>query len=404
MLTLIKSRLLSGKKYKTKIKYQKEAFMKTFLNFALYLALIFTSLELHTGELKAENLIISGNNVSFRYDALKSEFHWNSRGFGSVFWAQGTTIGPCKFFLNTPEVVINLANQTSMPNLLLGSWTPYGWYAGSNTHELYKIDTTTGARTFIGAMPVQEFSTGLAWDTTTNTLFVVSSNINTSISRLYSVDPTNASVTFIGQTNNAFLCCLACDNSGTLYSIDRDLDNFGTVNKSTGEFTVIGPVGFNISIGDMECDRSTDSLFLAADDSVLNAGQLRRINKTTGATTLINWFQGGSSVNGFAIPSNLTVSVKKISGELPVCYSLEQNYPNPFNPLTKINFSLPKSEYVTLTIYNMLGMEIIKLVNNKLHPGIYTVYFDGSGFSGGVYFYHIKTDSFVNTKKMVLIK
>jgi hypothetical protein len=85
-------------------------------------------------------------------------------------------------------------------------------------------------------------------------------------------------------------------------------------------------------------------------------------------------------------------------------YKLEQNYPNPFNPTTFINYQLAKPGFVTITIYNMLGMEIAKLVNEKKPTGSYEIEFDGPDLTNGIYFYRIQTGNFVETKKMVLMK
>jgi len=89
-------------------------------------------------------------------------------------------------------------------------------------------------------------------------------------------------------------------------------------------------------------------------------------------------------------------------------YELAQNFPNPFNPSTKINFSVPRNSFVSLKIYDILGKEIIKLVNNEFKSaGKYTVEFNASNLSSGVYFYRIEVEGekqFVMTKRMVLIK
>ena len=88
----------------------------------------------------------------------------------------------------------------------------------------------------------------------------------------------------------------------------------------------------------------------------------------------------------------------------PEKFELSQNYPNPFNPSTKINFSLPKQGFVTLKIYDVVGKEVAKLVNEVKPAGYYSVYFNASTLSSGVYFYRIETTGFVETKRMMLIK
>ncbi|MBK8983432.1 MAG: T9SS type A sorting domain-containing protein [Ignavibacteria bacterium] len=90
---------------------------------------------------------------------------------------------------------------------------------------------------------------------------------------------------------------------------------------------------------------------------------------------------------------------------IPTEYNLSQNYPNPFNPVTKINFSLPQDSKVKLIIYEILGKEVKRLVNNEFKTaGVYTMDFNGSGLSSGVYFYKIEAGKFVQTKRMVLLK
>ena len=85
-------------------------------------------------------------------------------------------------------------------------------------------------------------------------------------------------------------------------------------------------------------------------------------------------------------------------------YTLFQNYPNPFNPSTKISFNLPSREFVTLKIYNALGREVARLLNEDLDAGFHEINFNASGLTSGVYFYEISTGNFAETKKMLLLK
>lgn len=85
-------------------------------------------------------------------------------------------------------------------------------------------------------------------------------------------------------------------------------------------------------------------------------------------------------------------------------FLLEQNYPNPFNPSTTIQYQIPESGLVTLKIYDLLGKEIITLVNKELIAGKHEADFNASGFNSGVYFYRLQAGSFIETKKMVLMK
>lgn len=88
----------------------------------------------------------------------------------------------------------------------------------------------------------------------------------------------------------------------------------------------------------------------------------------------------------------------------PTKYALSQNYPNPFNPTTTINYELPKDNFVTLKIYDMMGREVASLVNNTQLAGFYTVKFDASKLSSGIYFYKLQANDFTATKKLMLVK
>ncbi|RPI13221.1 MAG: T9SS C-terminal target domain-containing protein, partial [Ignavibacteriae bacterium] len=94
-----------------------------------------------------------------------------------------------------------------------------------------------------------------------------------------------------------------------------------------------------------------------------------------------------------------------VNNNIPQTFALSQNYPNPFNPVTKINYDLPKDCKVTMVIYDILGREVLMLVNNEFKKaGRYTAIFNGSNLASGVYFYRIEADKFVQSKKMVLVK
>lgn len=92
------------------------------------------------------------------------------------------------------------------------------------------------------------------------------------------------------------------------------------------------------------------------------------------------------------------------SNEVPEKYSLSQNYPNPFNPTTKFNFSIPKNSFVSLKVFDVLGREVATIVEKDFSMGSYTVDFDATKLSTGIYFYTLKTGDFTETKKMMLVK
>ena len=110
-------------------------------------------------------------------------------------------------------------------------------------------------------------------------------------------------------------------------------------------------------------------------------------------------YQNGRQESGWQVISSGTVNDFKLS----------QNYPNPFNPTTIIKFTLLQDERreiqdVRLLVYDVLGNEVATLINKEKPAGEYEVEFNGNGLTSGIYFYQLKVGSFIETKKMVLLK
>jgi hypothetical protein len=90
--------------------------------------------------------------------------------------------------------------------------------------------------------------------------------------------------------------------------------------------------------------------------------------------------------------------------EIPTSYFLSQNYPNPFNPVTSIRFALPHAGHVALRVYDLLGREETTLVDEEMPAGTFTVTWDATRSSSGMYFYRIVAGAFADTKRMMLLK
>jgi Secretion system C-terminal sorting domain/WD40-like Beta Propeller Repeat len=99
-----------------------------------------------------------------------------------------------------------------------------------------------------------------------------------------------------------------------------------------------------------------------------------------------------------------TTSVRAGTPNEPIGFSLKQNYPNPFNPTTVIGYQLPTNALVSLAVYDIVGRKIITLVNERQNAGIHSVTLNANELSSGVYFYRLIAGSFVNTKKLMIIK
>ena len=113
------------------------------------------------------------------------------------------------------------------------------------------------------------------------------------------------------------------------------------------------------------------------------------------------------SIHGAIVMYNRCFLSKEGDEEIltaPVEFTLEQNYPNPFNPTTTINYSIPEAGNVELKVYDVLGNEVANLVNQEMAPGNYTANFDASSLASGIYIYTLRTNNFVEAKKMLFLK
>jgi hypothetical protein len=172
----------------------------------------------------------------------------------------------------------------------------------------------------------------------------------------------------------------------------------GTFKLSVGGYDNEGGTGadHNVRIGD---DNNVSLIFGAVvrADSVYDNFYDEYILATSQGPTVVR--RGGSGDNG-VIVSNETEELL----DAPEKFQLSQNYPNPFNPSTNINFTLPQTNNVTLTVYNILGQQVTQLVNGRLSAGQHSVKFDASNLSSGMYLYRIEAGTFTQNKKMMLIK
>ncbi len=122
----------------------------------------------------------------------------------------------------------------------------------------------------------------------------------------------------------------------------------------------------------------------------------------------IGWAVGNDGIILKTINGGISF-IENENNELLNDYDLSQNYPNPFNPSTKIKFTIPQevrgeTRDVTLKVYDVLGNEIATLINEEKPIGEYEVEFNGEGLTSGIYFYQLKTNNFIQTKKMLLLK
>lgn len=131
-----------------------------------------------------------------------------------------------------------------------------------------------------------------------------------------------------------------------------------------------------------------------------------------GDSLRVKWFARGYTQLDSSASSNQSlitfkrgvIGIEPISTIIPGDFFVNPNYPNPFNPATKIKFGLPKSAFVKMSVYDILGREVAVLVNEQLQAGEFQADWNASNFPSGIYFYRIEAENFVKTAKMMLVK
>jgi hypothetical protein len=131
-----------------------------------------------------------------------------------------------------------------------------------------------------------------------------------------------------------------------------------------------------------------------------------RFDEAEGETAYDRSIYGNHGEIRGAIFTDMTapLSIANYTAIQPGKFQLFQNYPNPFNPSTTIEFTIPKTEFVTVKIYNLLGQEVTTLVSQTLKAGFYNYGWNASDLSSGIYYYTLTAGEFQDVKKMVLLR
>jgi hypothetical protein len=215
-------------------------------------------------------------------------------------------------------------------------------------------------------------------------------------------------------------------NNGITWSVDTILTpgTFGGQSSANPSIFLSGSMvhlaySYGSSNSEIYYNRSTDGgISWGINTQISNSVSVARDTRITasGTSAHVIWTDTRHGSTNHEIyykrnPTGNSIGIKKISTEIPDDFMLNQNYPNPFNPISNIRYSVPsgkyqiaKSGFVTLKIYDVLGKEVVTLVNEKLKPGTYEVTFDGTNYPSGVYFYELTAGDYKQTRKMLLIK
>jgi glucuronoarabinoxylan endo-1,4-beta-xylanase len=175
----------------------------------------------------------------------------------------------------------------------------------------------------------------------------------------------------------------------------------------------INPEGNKLTIVVINVSNNAIEMNLNIQGFNISSGQVIRTSDSENGAITDSSYDGNTKLEyPFHSITTLTFSGNVISrifdNELanPTGYVLSQNYPNPFNPGTKIQYAISSREFVSLKVYDILGNEVATLVNEELKPGSYSIQFSivNLQLPSGIYFYQLKTEEFIQTKKMILIK
>jgi predicted CXXCH cytochrome family protein len=220
----------------------------------------------------------------------------------------------------------------------------------------------------------------------------------------HTYDPTNANQS--GGTSRCVTCHMT-KTAITANAYDISSHNWKVVRpiKTLQKLGISSPTLGMLNTCAVGCHRNPGSASGTSNVPALGVGN---------DATLTNWKEPTDSLladtlNRWMNRQIWTVGIQQVSNEVPVNFKLSQNYPNPFNPSTKIGFTVPNSEFVSIKIFDITGREIFTLVGQNMTPGNYVVNWEGvdnrgESVTSGVYFYRMNSGNYVETKKMMLVR
>ena len=256
----------------------------------------------------------------------------------------------------------------------------YLWIAGNQNHIIQQIDTADGTviKTFsTPADPLASYPYGLAWD---------GSNLWHNDTKGPSVNTPGDSTFYIDTDGNILAAYDAFGGYPTGLAFDGEF-----LWSSDNEFSVI----HKIKVPDFTIIETINAPGGSYPNGLTWDGQYLWVGNNDSDSLYQLDVGGGTPVES--------------EEEMPIEFSLYQNYPNPFNPSTKIKYAIGSMQYATLKVYDVLGNEVATLVHEELPAGEYEVEFSVGqnsilSLSSGIYFYQLRTGSFIQTKKMILLR
>lgn len=369
------------------------------------------------------------NPFGFIYKTTNSGNSWNeiysfSVYFEGIDFINLSTGWVCGTDFESNEYEVSIFKTTDSGT----TWDQQYTNLGGESVNVDFIDQNTG---FVVSRSVNSFFVGTVFKTTNGGVnwSQFSLGLNTSIMDSYFLDSntgwlscmqgkvfktTNSGVNWIfiptGLTQELRSIYFMNSETGWLSSINGAI--YGTTNGGTSWFDQCWVIGYvsDITFVNNQLGWGTTNfgeLIYTTNLGVTWKNSERLTYNSIGEVLFITpetgWLIGNRTILKTTNGGGL-LEITTISQNTPIVFSLSQNFPNPFNPVTNIKYEIPKLGLAKLTIYDLLGREIVTLVNEQLQPGSYSVNWDASNFPSGVYFYRIEADDFVESRKMVLLK
>ncbi len=359
--------------------------------------------EVTTSDTDFDGYVLSGNGYEMNPAVTKTFYASSgSQNDGNIITINknsgaGTTVGPSLY-----DAVKSLTIQPE-------SGIIYGLVAGPGSSELVRVNSFEGDAYKLFTLNIPTLAS-IAFNIY-GTLFAVTTN-----GEFYTVDLSNGNTNFIIDAKGSYSGIAFQPETNTLWATSRAIlppnnDAVFKVTISTGDTTIVGHTGLGKLTNAIVFDENSDLYGVIGNDSEVS--DFISINTETGEGTIIGSI-GFKHILGLAYAETDINSVDdKGNQSLPNEFALYQNYPNPFNPATKIKFTIPNKVFlngtksfidVQLLVYDVLGNEIVTLVNEEKSAGVYEVEFNAEGLTSGIYFYKLQAGLFTETKKMLLIK
>ncbi|MHB8852550.1 MAG: N-acetylmuramoyl-L-alanine amidase [Ignavibacteriaceae bacterium] len=287
----------------------------------------------------------------------------------------------------------------------------------SVTGEQLNADTvihfSTGKSTFVKGTEIEDFESVNHWHDPSYS--ASTKNVDTSKSKFSIVYGTQVDGTHSGKITYVFndtaggLCRVYDDAKPDIYSKTNNMFGmwvFGDASNNFLEYWFYTNTNQDVPVR-VDTLNWTGWKFVEIPVNNISTGDLL-FNSVVIAQNPSGYDSGAVLIDGIQYRNSSLSEVPNLKSTVPIKFSIEQNYPNPFNPTTIIRYSIPaiskQNVHVQLDIYDVLGDHVSQLVNKDQSAGIYEVKFNGINLPSGIYFYRIQAGSFINTKKLILLK